>query len=80
MAYIVSITLRAERDLADLYEEINAEDSAAAIKWYRGLKKGILSLSETAEPVPGDTTKISGTCCTATNLTSIARSSVSSRD
>jgi len=52
MAYVVSITPRAERDLADLYEEINAEDSAAAIKWYRGLKKGILSLSEQPNRCP----------------------------
>ncbi len=44
MAYLVDITSRAERDLARLYEEINAEDSEAAWKWYQGLKEAILSL------------------------------------
>lgn len=46
MAYLVNIASRAERDLADLYEEINAGHSDAARKWYRGLKKAILSLEE----------------------------------
>jgi toxin ParE1/3/4 len=46
MAYVVSITSRAERDLAHLYEEINAEYSDAALKWYLGIKKAILSLEE----------------------------------
>ena len=45
MAYVVRITARAERDLASLYEEIHATDSGASRKWYRGLKKAILSLS-----------------------------------
>ncbi len=44
MAYVVNLTSRAERDLAHLYEEIEAEHSAAALKWYRGLKETILSL------------------------------------
>jgi toxin ParE1/3/4 len=46
MAYVVSITARAERDLAHPYEEINAEYSNAALKWYWDLKKAILSLEE----------------------------------
>jgi toxin ParE1/3/4 len=46
MAYLVRIASRAERDLASLYEEINASDSAAARLWYRGLKQAILSLAE----------------------------------
>jgi plasmid stabilization system protein ParE len=46
MAYLVSITPRAERDLASLYEEIHAGDSEAAWKWYRGLKEAVLSLEE----------------------------------
>ena len=46
MAYLVRITSRAERDLASLYDEINAPDSAAARHWYRGLKQAILSLAE----------------------------------
>jgi plasmid stabilization system protein ParE len=44
MAYLVSITSRAERDLAHLYREINADHSDAALKWYLGLKEAILSL------------------------------------
>jgi plasmid stabilization system protein ParE len=44
MAYVVNVTTRAERDLAYLYDEINAEYSDAALKWYRGLKEAILSL------------------------------------
>ncbi len=44
MEYDVNLTLRAERDLANLYEGINAEHSEAARKWYLGLKKEILSL------------------------------------
>jgi toxin ParE1/3/4 len=46
MAYLVRIASRAERDLASLYEEINAADSAAARHWYHGLKQAILSLAE----------------------------------
>ena len=52
MAYVVSITSRAERDLAHLYEEINAEYSEVAMKWYRGLKKAILSLEEQPNRCP----------------------------
>jgi len=37
---------RAERDLAALYEQINAEHSEAAFNWYRKLKKAILDLDE----------------------------------
>ncbi len=46
MAYLVNITSRAERDLAELYCRINAESSDTAMKWYRGLKNEILSLEE----------------------------------
>jgi toxin ParE1/3/4 len=46
VAYLVNITSRAERDLAHLYGEINAEHSDAALKWYRGLKEAILSLED----------------------------------
>jgi toxin ParE1/3/4 len=52
MAYIVSITSRAERDLAGLYREINAEYSEAAMHWYRGLKEAILSLEERPNRCP----------------------------
>ncbi|MGH9662364.1 MAG: type II toxin-antitoxin system RelE/ParE family toxin [Bryobacteraceae bacterium] len=44
MTYLVKLTARAQRDLTLLYDEINAEHSDAARKWYRGLKNSILSL------------------------------------
>jgi toxin ParE1/3/4 len=46
MAYLVNITARAEREFASLYWEINAEESDAALKWYRGLKEAVLSPEE----------------------------------
>ena len=44
MAYLVNITARAQRDLADLYDQIGAESSTAARSWYAGLKQAILDL------------------------------------
>lgn len=44
MAYLVNVTIRAERDLAALYEAVDAENSAAARRWYAGLKQVILDL------------------------------------
>ncbi len=52
MAYLVNLTARAERDLAHLYREINAEHSHAALKWYRGFKEAILSLEEQPDRCP----------------------------
>jgi toxin ParE1/3/4 len=52
MPYRVNITPRAERDLANLFGEINAEPSEAALKWYRGLKEDILSLEEQPSRCP----------------------------
>src|ERR1700733_3147983 len=52
MAYLVNITTRARRDLARLYREINADNSGAALKWYRGLKEAILSLEEQPNRCP----------------------------
>ena len=52
MAYLVSITSRAERDLVQLYAKINAEHSDAALKWYRALKESILSLEEQPNRCP----------------------------
>ncbi len=49
MNFRVDMTLRAERDFARLFEEIDAGSSAAARKWYAGLKKAVLSL----EQLPG---------------------------
>ena len=52
MAYLVKTTPRSERDLANLYREINADDSDAALKWYRGLKAAVLSLEEQPNRCP----------------------------
>jgi toxin ParE1/3/4 len=52
MAYLVNITSRAERDLAYLYQAINAAHSDAALKWYRGLSEAILSLEEQPNRCP----------------------------
>lgn len=42
--YVVNLTIRAQRDLQRLYADIDAANSEAARKWYRGLKEQILSL------------------------------------
>jgi toxin ParE1/3/4 len=52
MAYLVRIAARAESDLASLYEEISAPDSAAARQWYRGLKQAILCLADRPKRCP----------------------------
>lgn len=52
MAYLVSFTARAERDLTLLYLQINAEDSGAARKSYRGFKEAILSLEQQPDRCP----------------------------
>jgi len=52
MAYLIKLTARAERDLARLYMEINAEHSDTAHKWYREFKDVILSLEEQPHRCP----------------------------
>lgn len=52
MAYAIEITARAARDFASLYTEIDAENSEAARKWYRGLRKAVLSLEEMPNRCP----------------------------
>ena len=49
MAYLVKITARAERDLAQLKHHINAKESRTALRWYDGLKQAIQTLG--ADPV-----------------------------
>lgn len=44
VAYQVKLTHRAERDLDLLYDSVGAEHFEAALRWYRGLKRAILSL------------------------------------
>ena len=46
MVYLVKIAARAERDLAALYLEINAEESEHASQWYFKLRAAILGLGE----------------------------------
>ena len=46
MAYLVNLSARAQRDLAQIYRRINADDSDAALRWYRGFRQAILSLEE----------------------------------
>jgi toxin ParE1/3/4 len=52
MTYLVNVTVRAERDLALIFDAINAEHSDAAVRWYRGLKKAILSLEKQPNRCP----------------------------
>ena len=52
MAYLVSLSARAERDLALLFDSINGGDSKAASEWYVGLKEAILSLEEQPNRCP----------------------------
>ena len=42
MTYLVNVTVRAERDLALIFDASNAEHSDAAAKWHRGLKEAIV--------------------------------------
>jgi toxin ParE1/3/4 len=44
MAYRVELTLRAERDLHDLFDRIAADDSGAAARWYFRLEDAIRTL------------------------------------
>jgi plasmid stabilization system protein ParE len=44
MAYLVELTLRAERDLDYLLERISADNSAEAARWFNGLEEVIHTL------------------------------------
>ena len=46
MTYLINITPRAERDLEHLYNDIGAEYSEHALKWYQSLKQAILTLEK----------------------------------
>jgi len=52
MAYLVNITPNAEGDLEQLYREKNVEYSDAALEWYWGIKKAILSLGQQPNRCP----------------------------
>ena len=44
MAYLVELTARAARDLESIYEEIHAEESLPAARWFQRLEQAILTL------------------------------------
>jgi toxin ParE1/3/4 len=44
MIYNVILARRVERDFAILFDNINAAESQSAARWYKGLKRAILSL------------------------------------
>lgn len=52
MVYVVNVTSRAQRDLASLFEEINADESKAALMWCIGLRTAIPSLEEQPNRCP----------------------------
>ncbi len=52
MAYLVELTLRAERDLEFLYQRISADDSAAAARWFNELEKAIYTLERMPRRCP----------------------------
>jgi plasmid stabilization system protein ParE len=52
MAYLVNVTARAERDLADIYAAVDVEHSEAAFRWFNGLERAVLTLEETPARCP----------------------------
>ena len=52
VAYVVNLTGRAARGLALIFDAIRAEYFIAALKWYLGLRKAILSLKEHPQRCP----------------------------
>ena len=46
MAYVVSLTVRAERDLEEIYDHTHAAESAVARRWFDALKQEISSLQD----------------------------------
>ena len=52
MPYRVEITARAERDLADIYGRILAENSPQAEKWFNGMARAMYSLEQYPKRAP----------------------------
>jgi toxin ParE1/3/4 len=46
MQYLVRLTNRAFRDLEDVYQSIQADDSARAFAWFNGLAEAIYGLED----------------------------------
>ncbi len=59
MAFHVELSRRALRDLTNLYETINTEQSAPATRWFNGLEEAILALESL--PRMGSVTHEDGT-------------------
>jgi len=60
MGYAVKLSHRAERDLHELFEFLDASNSAAARRWFNGLEKAIYSLERfpRRSPRAGEARKI----------------------
>ena len=52
MAYLLELTLRAERDPDYLYQRISADDSAQAARWFNGLEEAIDALGRLPRRCP----------------------------
>ena len=52
MAYLVKIMPRAERDLANVYASIDAENSDAARRWFVGLQRAVFTLEKSPTRCP----------------------------
>lgn len=52
MAYVVELTVRAERDLNYLFEQINPSDSVSAALWFDGLEAAIYTLERLPQRCP----------------------------
>ncbi|HXC43321.1 MAG TPA: type II toxin-antitoxin system RelE/ParE family toxin [Candidatus Dormibacteraeota bacterium] len=73
MAYRVNLTSRAQRDLILLFDDIHADTSDAAARWYAGLKAAILSLERNPNRCSiAPENKRSGICITDTSRISTA--------
>ena len=46
MAYRVELTLRARKDLVDIFERISAAESVVAARWFNGLEDAIDTLEQ----------------------------------
>jgi len=52
MTYRVELTLRAARDLEELYQQIRGAESPAAARWYNALEKAIRTLEHLPRRCP----------------------------
>ncbi len=57
MAFRVELTRRARRDLAAIYDYIEASSSTQAFRWFNGLNDAILSLGKPSRTWQGDARK-----------------------